>query len=694
MIRIQQVKPYTNSSHASNRIKPNKAKGKKGLVDIISAGTKQVWNRKFPNTQMEKLKAVIKDKYGVKFDTYWDFHEWSVQNYAQFWEEVWNFYGIVCSKPYEVPAKKCGERIVDIEWFSGAKMNYAENILRYRDDTIALICVDEDGNEEQITYAEMYEEVKLYAAAFKRNGLKEGDRVACYMSNRKEAIFAMLAATSMGAIFGGPLPFYGAKAVATIMQIMNPKFLITVDRFQFNKEENNILERLPEIVNGTDSFQKVVIIPTTDDSELKDISQVNNSVFLKDFLQDGLTPNGEVPDLVFKQFPCSQPVFINFTSGTTGLPKGLVHSAATLLPLLRDFGLHCDLTKGDVILAMQPVGWNLWNLYVGNLALGATLLLYDGLPCFLSKHGFWDIMEHYKVAFTFLVTSIVDMFEKEEMVPRPGCNLDHLKIIAIGASPVKLQNVDFILQKVKSNVLVGCLYGATEVIGVFSGFDLNSPVYSSEIQCPALGVDLQIFDDEGNNVVGKTGELVLATPTPSFPVHVFNDKDGTKMQETYLSKFPGVWAQNDEAWIDPDTKGMIIIGRSDNTIKQHGERFVSEEIYWAIHDIEEIADSVCVAQSNSSGDGRCVLFVKMRNGHIFDKNILKKIETTIMQELTVFYVPGVIVAVKDVPYNLNGKRMESLVKKIIHTNQIPEVSNVRNPECLSEYCNIPQLQNF
>ncbi|KFM80956.1 Acetoacetyl-CoA synthetase, partial [Stegodyphus mimosarum] len=272
------------------------------------------------------------------------------------------------------------------------------------------------------------------------------------MSNRKEAIFAMLAATSMGALFGGPLPFYGAKAVATIMGIMNPKFLFTVDRFQFNREEINILESLPEIVNANESIEKVVIIPSRESSKLKEISHIRNSCFLDELLEKGRGPNGEVPDLEFMQLPFDYPIFINFTSGTTGLPKGLVHSAGTFLPLMRDFGLHCDLKRGDVTLAMQPVGWNLWNLYVGNLSLGTTLLLYDGLPVFLSKTAFWDIMDHYKVAFAFLVTSIIDTFEKEEIVPSPDCKLEHLKILAIGASPVKLQNVDFILQKVKPDV--------------------------------------------------------------------------------------------------------------------------------------------------------------------------------------------------------------------------------------------------
>ncbi|GFQ93724.1 acetoacetyl-CoA synthetase [Trichonephila clavata] len=426
MLGIRQVQPYTNTSHASNKNLPPKAKGKKGLVDIISAGTREIWNKKVSGTQMEKLQNIIQDKYGVKFETYWDFHEWSIKNYSQFWEEIWKFYGVISSKPYTQPSRRKGDRIIDVEWFPGAELNYAENILRYRDDGVALICVDEDGNEDNVTFAQMFEEVQLYAAAFKRIGLQKGDRVACYMSNRREAIYAMLAAASIGAMFGGPLPFYGAKAVAAIMDIMKPKFLITVDRFQFNKDEIDILERLPEIVNGHDCIEKVIIIPTKEESKLKDISAVNNSCFLDDFLSGGKNADGSVPDLVFEQFPFDHPVFINFTSGTTGLPKGLVHSL--------DVEFHFRFLHNSA----DNVGWNLWNLYVGNLMLGSSLLLYDGLPCFLSKTAFWDIMDKYKVTFAFIVTSIIDTFEKKKSY-QPLIANGAFKMIAVGASPVKLQ---------------------------------------------------------------------------------------------------------------------------------------------------------------------------------------------------------------------------------------------------------------
>lgn len=665
---------------------------RKSLVDIISCGTELAWNQKTKDANLEKFKEALQEKYQVKFENYWDLHKWSTENYGKFWEEIWNYYNVIYSKPHDDVVVN-GKGFIDIDWFSGARFNYAENMLRFRDDHVAIICADEEGDEERITYAEMYDEVKLYAAAFKKWGLQMGDRIACYMSNRKEAVFAMLAGASMGALWGGPLPFYGAKAAANIVKLMSPKFLLTMDRFLDNKIEKSLLKNLPTVANGVSSIEKVIIVPTKESTKSSDISMIEKSCFLDEFLAVGRNPDGSVPDLVFEQLPFNYPVCINFTSGTTGSPKGLVHSAGSFLPLLRDFGLHCNLKRGDVVMTMYPVGWNLWNLFIANFALGTTLLLYNGCPFYLGPHDFWDIMGTYKVAYTFLVTSIVDKMEKENVVPGPNTDLSHLKMITIGASPVKLQNFDYLLNRVKKDMFVTCLYGATEVIGVFSGTDWNEPAYSAEIQVAALGVDLRCYDESGNSVIGQEGELVIATPTPSLPIFVWNDNNKKRLHELYFSKYPGIWSQNDLCWIDPRTKGIIIIGRSDETLNPNGERFGSADMYFAIHNVKEISDSICVPQYKSNGDQRAILFVVMANGYAFTPAMEKKIKQTVSDELTSEHVPEIVMECPDVPYNMNGKKMERLVMKIIETNQVPEVINIRNPDCLKFFCNIPQLQN-
>lgn len=666
---------------------------KKGLVDVIASDTRCVWNKKVEGTEMDKFRAVVNKKYQLKLENYWELHEWSVKNYERFWEEIWNYYGVICSKPYQEIAKN-GKGFVDVDWFSGARLNLAENMLRIRDDTIAIMSADEEDNEEEVTYAEMYKEVERYAAAFRKNGLEKGDRVACYMSNRKEAVFAYLAITSIGGIWGGPLPFYGDKAASKIIRPMLPKFLFTVDRFIDLKVEKHLMKNIPTICEGLDCLEKIIICPSKEETLSYNIKELDpRCCFLEEFLESGRNDDGSYPELVFEQFPFNYPICINFTSGTTGVPKGLIHGCGTFLPLLRDFNLHCNLTKGDVVLTPYPVGWNLWNLFIACFQLGATVVLYNGCP-FHPEIGFWEMMDKFKVTYTFLATSVVDKMEKNNVIPGPDCKLEHLKMLTIGASPVKLQNFDFLLNRVKKDLFVNCLYGATEVIGVFSGFDLNIPVYSAEIQAAALGVDLKCFDEQGNSVLGQKGELVICTPNPAFPVSIWGGGKERKLEDLYLTKYPGVWCQNDECWIDPNTKGIVIIGRSDDVLNPNGERFGSSDIYYAIHTMEELQDYICIGQDNSQGDQRVVLFVKMKAAYKFSPEFAKKVQKQVLNQLTEEHVPAVVLEAKDIPYNLNGKKLERLLKILINTNEIPDTANVKNPECLSAYLDIPELQDF
>ncbi|KFM70539.1 Acetoacetyl-CoA synthetase, partial [Stegodyphus mimosarum] len=375
-----------------------------------------VWNKKVPNTEMEKFRRLMEAKYNRRFGSYWELHKWSVENYMDFWEEVWNYFGVIASKPYDEVLVKTGPGFLDNDWFSGALFNFAENILRIRDNRVALIWADELGNEETVTFAEMFEEVKLYAAAFKKHGLRKGDRVACYMSNIKEAVFGLLAATSIGAIWGGPLPFYGARAASNIIKMMDAKFLLAVDHHQDYGQQFNTFENLQDIAENCPSLEKIIIVALKPETLSKDISHIPNSCFLHEFLEDGRTPDGTVPDIVFEQLPFSHPICINFTSGTTGLPKGPVHSAGSFIAELRDFAFHLNLKSGDVVLTCYPVGWSLWDYFIRALALGVKIFLYSGSPYFERKGAnFWDIVAEYKVTLAFLVTSMVDKMEKQQM---------------------------------------------------------------------------------------------------------------------------------------------------------------------------------------------------------------------------------------------------------------------------------------
>ncbi|KAG8195206.1 hypothetical protein JTE90_027949 [Oedothorax gibbosus] len=684
-----------NNFENENNVALKMSYGKNGLVEAMETQSTLLWNKKIKNTNMEKFARKVEEKYNQHFGSYWEFHKWSVENYVDFWNEVWNYFGIIVSRPHDQVLCKTGNGFLDNEWFHGARFNFAENILRIRDRRVALICADELGNEETVTFAHLYEEVKLFAAAFRKNGLRKGDRIACYMSNIKEAIFAMLAATSIGAIWSGPLPYYGARAASNIVKTMEAKFLIAVDHLQDNGEQFYPINNLAAIAKSASSVTHVIIVPTKNETLSRDISDIPNSIFLDDFLQSGMNSDGTVPDLVFEQLPFSHPIAINFTSGTTGLPKGPVHSAGTILPVLRDFAFHLNCKSGDTVLSAYPNGWSLWDYPIPALSLGVKLFLYNG-SLYYRKNGYniWNIFSQYKVSFAFLVTAVVDKLEKEKIRPGPETNLDHLKVIGMGGSPVKKQNFEYLQKTVKKDLFVGSMYGATEVFGAFSGFDLNSPSYGGEIQAPALGVDIRCLDQDGNYVIGQRGELVIATPTPSFPVYLWKDENNKRLKDTYFSKYNGVWCQNDECWINPKTNGIIVIGRSDDTMKQNGERFGSGDIYFAIHNMEELQDYLCVGQDGADGDSRAVLFVKLKKGQRFTPALKKKIEATINDELWCDYVPQVILETPDIPYNLNNKRMESIVRKIVATNEVPEAMNIKNPDCLQYFRDIPEIISY
>ncbi|KAG8198897.1 hypothetical protein JTE90_015109 [Oedothorax gibbosus] len=655
-----------------------------------------VWNKKVPNTHLEQLKKIVEEKYDEHFESYWDLHKWSTDNLGDFWEVAWHYFGIKYSKPYDKVYEKTGPGILDCEWFPGVRFNFAENILRIRDSSVAIIYLDEYGHEERVTFAEMFEEVKLYAAAFKKNGLQKGDRVACYMSNRKEAIFTFLAAASIGAVFGGPQPFFTSRPASNIVQKMEAKFLIAIDHHLESGEEYHNIDYLPDIVNNAPSLEKVIIIPSKADTFCRDLSNIRNSCLLEDFLDSGRTPDGSVPELHFEQLPFDHPLCINFTSGTTGLPKGPVHSAGSIISHMTNIVFYWNLNKGDVVHTCYPVGWTLWDAFVPCLAWGVTVLLYAG-NMLLERQGdnLWDIFSRYKVTYCFLPTSIVDKLEKYNILPRPNTNLDSLKFLTMGGSPVKAQNYLFIRNHIKEDVFVCSQYGSTETFGAFCGFDLNQPVYAGEIQAPSLGMDIRCFDEEGKSVVNKRGEMVLAAPTPALPIYIWRDEDNSVLKETYLSKYPGVWCQNDEIWINPQTKGFVVIGRSDDTLIQNGDRYGAGDVYIAIHDMEEIQDCICVAQRRESdGENRAVLFIKMKNGHAFTGDFKARVEQRIAHAMWYECVPELILEIEDIPYNLNNKKMESIVRKIISTNKVPEANNIRNPQCLKHYCDIPQIVNY
>lgn len=642
---------------------------------------------------MRVFKEKIQKKYKVKINDYWDLHKWSVENIPEFWAEVWDSAGIIHSKTYDIVVDrgaKCGDMP---KWFQGARLNYAENLLKFRDDHIALIVAGEERTPKYVTYAKMYEEACLYGAALRKSGVQKDDCIACYMSNRDEPIYAMLGGTSIGALWTGALPLLGAQAALNRFKLTKPKILFTVDRFINDGEEKEMLDKIEEVVNESPWLEKVVIIPSTPESKLKDISGIKNSCFLEEFLELGRKEDGCVPPLEFEQLPFDHPVFVSYTSGTTGAPKALVHGIGGLISSARDFLLHNDAKRENVFLSMSPVGWMSWNLFATLLARGVTTVVFEGVPYYISPTFFWNMVDEFKISYLFLTPNILDEFEKRGYVPTARNHLKSLETVLSAASVVKPQNYEFVYRKIKPGIRFGSCYGSTELMGASMLFDQTLPVYKGEISAPSLAVDINCFNESGQPILGQMGELVLTKPTPSLPLGLWGDKDGTKYREVYCSQFSGHFSLGDLSLINPVTKGFIVYGRSDDTLKPKGTRFGSAEIYNVVETFEEINESLCVAQYNKDRDERAVLFVKMSDGYKFNEELVQRIRSEIADELTIKHVPEVIVEAKEIPRNMNGKKMEILVKKII--NKMPYNSEtVINPESLKYYQNVPELRGF
>ncbi|CAL1295524.1 unnamed protein product [Larinioides sclopetarius] len=639
---------------------------------------------------MQKFKKIIEKKYKVNLDNYWDLHKWSTDHIPELWTELWDYAGVICSKKFD--------KVVDLRipleespaWFEGARANLAENLLKYRDEKIALVLAGEDKETEHLTYAQLYEESKLYAAAFRKFGLKKGDVVVCQMSNRKEAVIAMIAVVSIGAIWTGALPLLGSKAVLNRFKQVDPKVYLTIDTIPHESKKIDMLPKIKEITEGLPSLSKVIIVASKEDSHSKDISSIKESCFLDEFLQLGKEKDGSVPPMQFEQVTFTHPVFINYTSGTTGLPKALVHGTGFLLPIFRDFSMHLDGAEGSVWFSSSPVGWVSWNCYASLLFFGATVVLFEGSPFLLSPTYFWDLIDAFKMTHLFIPTRVVDEYQKRGYVPTKNHSLESLRIFLLGGSVVKPQIYDFMYEKVKKNVLFASSFGSTETMGSCFLADVTLPVHKGEIPAFSLGVNAETVDDDGNPVFGEMGEIVITKPIPNLALGLWNDKDNSMFREKYFSKYPGKFTTNDFGIINPFTKGLIICCRSDETLKQRGCRFGSSEIYSIVDTFPEVNDCLCVSHYNKKMDERAVLFLKIEDGYSFSDELVNRIREAIARELTIRHVPDVILETKDIPYNINGKKLEIIVKKIIN-NKPYNVETVKNPESFKYFQNIPEL---
>ncbi|KAM7331946.1 hypothetical protein ACRRTK_008654 [Alexandromys fortis] len=679
------------------------------------------------DTLMDRFRAAVGAACGLALGNYDDLYHWSVRSYSDFWAEFWKFSGIVHSRMYD-EVVDTSRGIADVpEWFRGSRLNYAENLLRHKEnDKVALyvargvllsplsfflseqqvplsqgslsackFVLRREGREEivKVTFGELRQQVALFAAAMRKMGVKKGDRVVGYLPNSAHAVEAMLAAASIGAIWSSTSPDFGVNGVLDRFSQIQPKLIFSVEAVIYNGKEHGHLEKLQRVVKGLPDLQRVVLIPYVLPREKIDISKIPNSMFLDDFLASGT--GAQAPQLEFEQLPFSHPLFIMFSSGTTGAPKCMVHSAGgTLIQHLKEHMLHGNMLSSDILLYYTTVGWMMWNWMVSALATGASLVLYDGSPLVPTPNVLWDLVD--RIGITILGTGAkwLSVLEEKDMKPVETHNLHTLHTILSTGSPLKAQSYEYVYRCIKSSVLLGSISGGTDIISCFMGQNSSIPVYKGEIQARNLGMAVEAWNEEGKAVWGESGELVCTKPIPCQPTHFWNDENGSKYRKAYFSKFPGVWAHGDYCRINPKTGGIVMLGRSDGTLNPNGVRFGSSEIYNIVEAFDEVEDSLCVPQYNRDGEERVVLFLKMVSGHTFQPDLVKRIRDAIRLGLSARHVPSLILETRGIPYTLNGKKVEVAVKQVMAGRAVEHRGAFSNPETLDFYRNIPELQDF
>ena len=635
------------------------------------------------NTNMYRFMNFINEKFNKDFTEYEPLYKWSVDNIPDFWASMWEFVDIKHSKKYDEvvddPYKMPGAK-----WFSGARLNFAENLLRYRDDQVALIFKSEAEESVKMTYAELYNEVAKVAKSLKDLGVQIGDRVVGFMPNMPQTIVAMLAAASLGATWSSCSPDFGIKGVLDRFGQIQPKVLFTADGYFYKGKKFDSLERITNILKELPTTEKVVVVPYTQDQP--DISGVPNAVYFDDFKasEDNL-------EIDFVQLPFEHPHYIMYSSGTTGLPKCMVQSAGgVLINHLKELVVHTDLKREDTIFYFTTCGWMMWNWLTSSLAVGASLVLFDGNPFYPDPGALWKMAEEEKITVFGTSAGYISALMNAGVQPGKTYNLEPLKAVLSTGSPLSEEGFEYIYQEVKEDLQLASISGGTDINGCFALGNPMGPVYAGWLQCRGLGMKVEAWDENGKPVFNQKGELVCTAAAPSMPIYFWNDPDNKKYLSAYFDVYPGVWRHGD--FIEIHDEGRVkIYGRSDATLNPGGVRIGTAEIYRQVEQLKEIADSIVVGQEWKN-DVRVILFVKMAEGYELTDELKKKIRDVIRTNASPRHVPAKIIAVPDIPYTLNMKKVELAVKNVIHGKPVLNKDALSNPEALDYYKDIKELQ--
>jgi acetoacetyl-CoA synthetase len=646
----------------------------------------EIWRpsaARIAESNLTRFTACLNARRGLALGAYAALYDWSIEQPQEFWTELARFAGVRAdfgSGPViENPSAMPGAR-----FFPGARLNFAQNLLRHRDERIALLFANERGARRSISYRQLGEEVARIASGLRAAGVVAGDRVAGYLPNVPEAAIAMLAASSLGAIWSSCSPDFGVHGVLDRFGQIAPKVLFTADGYFYAGKTLDSLAPMAEVVGKLPSLERVVVVPyVTPQPELERLGAAVRAVHWGACGERGATPR-------FESLPFNHPLYILYSSGTTGVPKCIVHGAGgTLLQHQKEHLLHTDLKREDRILYFTTCGWMMWNWLVSALATGASVVLYDGSPFHPDPGVLWRLAEHERLTVFGTSAKYLSALEKSGFAPAQALDLRALRTILSTGSPLLPEGFDFVYRAIKSDLHLASISGGTDIVSCFALGCPTLPVHRGELQCRGLGMRVEIFNEAGKPVRGQRGELVCTAPFPSMPVGFWNDPDGARYRAAYFERFPGVWHHGDYAELT-EHDGIVIYGRSDAVLNPGGVRIGTAEIYSAVESLEEVVEAIAVGQ-DWDGDVRIVLFVRLRPGLELDEPLRRRIRDSIRRQTTPRHVPAKIVAVADIPRTRSGKLTELAVRNVIHGRPVENLDALANPQALEHFRDLPEL---
>ena len=636
-------------------------------------------------SRMDAFRRQVNQRHGLALADYPALHAWSIEHREAFWQAIVDSFDVRFHSPPRTVLEE-GPRMPDARWFPGATLNFAEHLLRRRDEATAVVAIGEDGSRESLSHAELAAQVAGLQRSLRAAGVGVGDRVAAFMPNTWQTLVGMLAATSLGATWSSCSPDFGTQGVIDRFGQIEPKVLIACAGYRYAGKVLDLTGKLNEILEKLPSLQQLVVVPyARPEARPTDYKSVALTTLWNDFYQSGGEPE-------FTPVPFAHPLYILYSSGTTGVPKCIVHSTGgVLLQHLKEHALHTDLHSGDVLFYYTTCGWMMWNWLVSGLAVGASLVLYDGSPFHPGPERLMDLVDAEAIKVFGTSAKYIAALEKAGVRPAQTHSLDSLQTLLSTGSPLVHESFDYVYRDIKADLCLSSISGGTDIVSCFALGNPTAPVWRGELQCKGLGMAVEVWDDDGRRLRSGKGELVCTRHFPSIPVGFWNDPQGEKFHDAYFATFPGIWAHGDYAE-ETTHGGLVIHGRSDAVLNPGGVRIGTAEIYRQVEKVDEVLESIAIGQ-DWQGDVRVVLFVRLREGVQLDESLEEKIRQTIRANTTPRHVPAKIVAVADIPRTLSGKIVELAVRNVVHGRPVKNTDALANPQALELYRELEELKS-